>query len=213
MFVVFEGIDGAGKSTTIQGVADRLREQGREVRVISEVGSEVTGRAGTLRRQLMACDNPHQQLQMILTARMLAQTKVRQWLDEGCVVLQDRYVLSTIAYQGRKMRMPGIQMIELMFDVHEFIKPELTVVLDLHPVVASRRLARRAGQDPFDSFTPDRFKIIRSTLRDTALLPYASHDALVIDADRDPERVTTTAASAVTYKLYQHRHTAKAQTA
>ena len=212
MFVVFEGIDGSGKSTTIQGVAENLRRQGHQVAVVSEIGSEVTGRAASLRRQLMACDDPHQQLQVILTARMLAQTKVRDWLSQGCVVLQDRYVMSTVAYQGMRLGMAGIHMLELMFDVHEFLRPDVTLVLDIHTKLAARRIASRTSTAPdrFDQLKHDHARAIRGTLKDHYLLSSASLDYLLLDAARDPDVVIKTAAAAVTYKLAMRQRAALA---
>ena len=207
MFIVFEGIDGAGKSTAIQGVAEQLRQQGQRVELLSEIGSEVTGLASTLRRQLMAATDPRDQVGIIIAARRLAQTQVRRWLDQGAVVLQDRYVLSTVAYQGSQMlHIPPMDLVDLMFKTKKFLKPHVTISLDIDPEAARRRMVERGAPDKFDCLSRARMELIRSRLTSPGLLTATSHDCLVIDAERSQDQVISTAAAAVTYKLAIGQH-------
>jgi dTMP kinase len=214
MFIVFEGIDGAGKSTAIQGVAEQLRQDGYRVELLSEIGSGVTGLASTLRRQLMAATDPRDQVGIIIAARRLAQTQVRRWLDQGAVVLQDRYVLSTVAYQGSQMlHIPPMDLVDLMFKTKKFLKPDVTLVLDVDPAAAAQRLQNRgvAKEDQFDQMRIERAQAIRETLKGSTLLTATSHDHLVIDAEQSQDQVISTAAAAVTYKLAIGQHQQRGQ--
>lgn len=132
VFVAFEGGDGAGKSTQARMLGTTLGEQGREVlltrepggtelgRVVRDAvlhGSHVTPRAEAL---LFAADRAHH-----------VATVVRPALERGAVVLTDRYLDSSIAYQGAARELACADIRELSMWGTQGLLPELTVLLDL----------------------------------------------------------------------------------
>ncbi|NUR32069.1 MAG: dTMP kinase [Catenulispora sp.] len=158
LFVVFEGGEGAGKSTQIALLADRLREQGRPVLVTREPGAtpmgvrirkllldahteggeELTPRAEAL---LYAADRAHH-----------IASVVRPALDRGEVVICDRYVDSSLAYQGGGRTLSRAELAELSAWATEGLTPALTVLLDLDPRIGLDRVAARGqGHDRVES--------------------------------------------------------------
>ena len=100
LFISFEGIDGAGKSTHIQGLADLFRQQGRQVTLTREPGG--TPLAETLRDMVLhqAMDPLTEALLIFAARRDHIQQVIQPALQRGDVVLCDRYTDATFAYQG-----------------------------------------------------------------------------------------------------------------
>ena len=100
LFISFEGIDGAGKSTHIQGLADLFRQQGRQVTLTREPGG--TPLAETLRDKVLhqAMDSLTEALLIFAARRDHIQQVIHPALQRGDVVLCDRYTDATFAYQG-----------------------------------------------------------------------------------------------------------------
>ena len=100
VFISFEGVDGAGKSTHIQGLADTFRQQGRSVTLTREPGG--TPLAEKLRQLVLndAMDPLTEALLMFAARRSHIQEVILPALAEGHVVLCDRFTDATFAYQG-----------------------------------------------------------------------------------------------------------------
>lgn len=156
MFIVIDGIDGSGKTTAIEAMAARLAEHGIDALVTSEFGSALPW-GPRLRKQLVAAaGDTESQYQTVLEARKLHSDHVLlPALMAGRAVLMDRYIMSTIAYQGQDLRPSPRKII----DDHQaagFADADFTVVLDCSPAVARQRLAARGNPDKIDS-SPDAF--------------------------------------------------------
>lgn len=143
LFVAFEGGDGAGKSSQVRLLAAWLRaDLHREVITTREPGATELG--ATIRQLLLHTDGPlDPHAEALLFAADRAQhvnTVIKPALERGVVVLTDRYVDSSIAYQGggRGFDPAGIERISTWATSN--LVPDLTVLLDLDPVVARRRL-------------------------------------------------------------------------
>ncbi|MHC1701195.1 MAG: dTMP kinase [Humidesulfovibrio sp.] len=146
MFITFEGIEGTGKSTQIALLKERLEAQGRRVAVTCEPGGSRIG--AELRRVLLSLENrdltPQAELFLYLAdrAQHVAQV-VRPALASGAVVLSDRFADSTVAYQGYGRGMDP----ELLHQLNEVavagLWPELTILLDLDPVIGLERAVAR----------------------------------------------------------------------
>jgi dTMP kinase len=146
VFVVFEGGEGAGKSTQVGRLAAALREQGREVVVTREPGAtslgarlrdlllngEVTPRAEAL---LYAADRAHH-----------VASVVRPALARGAVVISDRYVDSSLAYQGAGRTLPVDEVSWLSAWATGGLKPNLVVLLDVDPALGLRRASGRGEE-------------------------------------------------------------------
>lgn len=144
LFVSFEGGDGAGKSTQSRRLADWLRRRGRTVVLTFEPGDTPLGKV--LRDAVMHGDHVDARAEALIYAADRAHhvaTVVRPALERGEVVLTDRYLDSSVAYQGvgRDLGADDVAWISLW--ATERLLPDLTVLLDIDPVAG---LARMTGE-------------------------------------------------------------------
>ncbi|MEW2384482.1 dTMP kinase [Micromonospora sp. NPDC047707] len=150
LFVVFEGGEGAGKSTQLGLLADRLREQGRDVVVTREPGATPVGeRIRSLLLGQPGSDVPSPRAEALLYAADRAHhvaTVVRPALARGGVVISDRYVDSSLAYQGAGRTLPVDEVSWLSSWATGGLKPDLVVLLDVDPRTGLSRVASR-GED------------------------------------------------------------------
>ncbi len=149
LFVVFEGIEGSGKSTQSRALAHRLQQAGVAVAAVHEPGSTAIGEE--ISRLLKTGDDidPLSELFLFSAARsLLIGSVVAPALERGDAVVCDRYVFSTAAYQGygRGLDLAAIHKINSI--ATSGIVPDLTVLLDLP---AQDGLGRKAA-DTFDRF-------------------------------------------------------------
>jgi dTMP kinase len=147
-FITLEGVDGAGKSTHVPWIAERLRTGGREVVVTREPGG--TPLAEKLRTRLLSeAIDPQEATRLAFQARAdHVQKVIRPALERGAWVLCDRFTDSTIAYQGAGQGVPRQQIEAMAQKAHPGLKPDLTLVFDVTYAVSSQRLAGR----PLDKF-------------------------------------------------------------
>ena len=148
-FIVLEGLDGAGTTTQTQRLAHALREQGHHVVTTREPSD---GPIGTLIRQALGGrlglpngDGPltHATLALLFAADRtdhLAAT-VEPAVAQGSIVLSDRYVLSSLAYQGVELPMAWVAEIN-----QHAVAPDLTLFLQVPSAVGAKRRAIRGGR-------------------------------------------------------------------
>jgi dTMP kinase len=158
LFVSFEGIDGAGKSTHIEGLAQAFRAQGRTVTLTREPGG--TPLAEKLRAMVLgdAMDPLTESLLVFAARRDHLMTVIEPALARGEVVLCDRFTDATFAYQGggRGFDLEVLSTLERWVQSTPAVaavglrQPDLTVWFDLPPETAAARLA--------DARAPDRFE-------------------------------------------------------
>ena len=146
LFVTFEGIDGAGKSTQLKILASRLREQGKNVLETAEPGGTAIGLQ--IRRILLDAANPElsAMAELLLLFACRAQNVeeiILPALDQGLIVLCDRFTDSTIAYQGAGR---GVAL-DTVLAVDRFacdgLTPHLTLYLDIDVQTALDRAHSR----------------------------------------------------------------------
>jgi dTMP kinase len=139
-FITLEGVDGAGKSTHIPWIAERLRRGGREVVVTREPGG--TPLAEKLReRVLKEAMDPVAETKLMFEARAdHVRNVIAPALERGAWVVCDRFTDSTIAYQGGGKGVDAALIAELAAQAHPGLKPDLTVVFDATHEVSSRRM-------------------------------------------------------------------------
>jgi dTMP kinase len=159
LFVSFEGIDGAGKSTHIDALAAALRAQGRTVVLTREPGG--TPLAEKLRA--LALNDPMdpltEALLMFAARRDHLQQVIEPALARGDAVLCDRFTDATFAYQGagRGFDLQVLATLERWVQSVDALgggrirQPDLTVWFDLDPAVAAQRLAGARVPDKFES--------------------------------------------------------------
>ena len=144
MFVTFEGVDGSGKSTQARLLAERLRSEGREVVLTREPGGTTTGeriREILLHGEALA---PWAEAALFAAARAeLLEEVVRPALDRGADVVSDRYLDSSLAYQGIARGLGVEPVLELNRLATSGLLPDRTFVILLPPAEAA---ARRSGE-------------------------------------------------------------------
>jgi dTMP kinase len=175
VFVTFEGIDGSGKSTQAELLRDALVAEGREVVLTREPGGTELGEHV---RELVL-NGPHMtpwaEAALFATARAeLVATVIRPALERGADVVSDRYVDSSLAYQGIARGIGVEPVLELNLHVVQGLMPDLTVLLLVDPATAGPR----AG-------ATDRLE------REGAVLQTAADAAYRQLAERFPERILT----------------------
>jgi dTMP kinase len=142
VFVTFEGVDGSGKSTQAELLRDALAAEGREVVLTREPGGTEVGervRELVLNGPAMT---PWAEAALFAAARAeLVATVIRPALDRGADVIADRYVDSSLAYQGIARGVGVEHVLELNLHVVQGLMPDVTVLLLLDPEAAGRRVA------------------------------------------------------------------------
>jgi dTMP kinase len=140
-FIVLEGSEGSGKSTLLQPLAARMREAGVEPVVVRDPGGT---RAAEIARQALLDPEhpvgPLSELFFYLAARAdLVERIIRPALEADGVVLSDRFVLSTEAYQMAGRGLPAELVLPANRAVADGAAPDLTLILDLPPEVGQAR--------------------------------------------------------------------------
>ncbi|MFN4103329.1 MAG: dTMP kinase [Tepidimonas sp.] len=155
LFITFEGIDGAGKSTHITALADALRSQGYAVTVTREPGG--TPLAEELRASLLhtGMDALTEALLMFAARRDHLVRVIEPALQVGRVVLCDRFTDATFAYQGhgRGFDLGILRTLEgwVQTTPSGWRQPDMTLWFDVPPAVAAARLAGARAPDKFES--------------------------------------------------------------
>jgi dTMP kinase len=150
LFITFEGGDGTGKSTQVRLLTQWLAEQGRAVVSTREPGGT---EVGTALREIVLHHRGEvdPRAEALLYAADRAQhigTLVRPALERGDVVVQDRYIDSSVAYQGAGRVLDAAEIKRISLWATGDLIPDLTVLLDLPGDVARARLAKE--QKTFD---------------------------------------------------------------
>ncbi|MEJ2667933.1 MAG: dTMP kinase [Deinococcales bacterium] len=193
---MFEGPEGAGKSTQVALLARRLRTSGRSVTTTREPGGTPTGDA--IRELLLHADVTIDPLvEFLLYSASRAQhvrEVIRPALARGDVVVSDRFAAASIAYQGygRGLELPFVESLTARATLG--LRPDLTVLLDLDPVEGLRRVAGRGIEDRLERAGLAFHRRVRE-----GFLAQAAADAawLIIDATEDAEGIAERVWSAV----------------
>ncbi len=187
-FITLEGVDGAGKSTHISWIADRLRSAGHEVVVSREPGG--TPLAEKLRSRVLAeAMDPVAETRLMFEARADHVAKVIEpALARGAWVVCDRFTDSTIAYQGAGKGVDRALIDELARKVHPHLQPDLTLVFDASYQVSSGRLAATGRRlDRFESEDRAFFERVRAAYQELARKEPGR--VRLIDGTQPPEKV------------------------
>jgi dTMP kinase len=150
IFISIEGPDGAGKSTIIGMLAERLLNQGHQVLLTREPGGIDIAeqiRKVILNTENTAMDSRTEALLYAAARRQHLVEKVKPALEQGKIVLCDRFVDSSLAYQGYARGLG----IEEVFRINEFaietMMPQLTLYFDLEPALGLERINRHKGRE------------------------------------------------------------------
>lgn len=203
LFITFEGIDGAGKSSHIERLAAALRAQGRTVTVTREPGG--TPLAEKLRTLLLhdEMDPLTESLLIFAGRRDHLRCVIEPALARGEAVLCDRFTDATFAYQGAGRGFDTVVLLELErlaqtgLGPHpaQMRSPDLTLWFDLAPAVAAQRLAGARVPDRFESEPAEFFARVAQGYADRAA--GAPHRFARLDAALEREAVWTQLAAAM----------------
>lgn len=193
LFISFEGIDGAGKSTHIAAVADWFRACGRQITLTREPGG--TPLAEKLRELLLheAMDPLSEAMLMFAARREHLQHVILPALARGDVLLCDRFTDATFAYQGhgRGFDLDMLRTLERWVQTVPgsagLLEPELTFWFDLDPDIAAVRLAGARVPDKFEAESHAFFARVAAGY--AARLEQAPQRFARIDAAQDIEAV------------------------
>ncbi|GAA3274504.1 dTMP kinase [Paenarthrobacter aurescens] len=187
LFIAFEGGDGAGKSTQAARLSDALEAQGLSVLRTREPGGTPIGEK--LRSLVLdhghGTIDPRTEALMFAAARAAHATQViRPALADGTVVITDRYIDSSVAYQGAGRGLGAEGVLSLNEWATEGLHPDLTVLLDVDPSDGrQRRTAGDATEDRLESEPDDFHSAIRHAFLDLAAAAPASYLVLPANAD------------------------------
>ncbi|MEU5089096.1 dTMP kinase [Streptomyces sp. NPDC021356] len=189
-FIALEGGDGAGKSTQAEALADWIRAKGHEVVLTREPGATPVGK----RLRSILLDVSSQGLSHRAEALLYAadraehvDTVVRPALERGAVVITDRYIDSSVAYQGAGRDLSPTEIARISRWATNGLVPHLTVLLDVSPETARERFTE--APDRLESEPAEFHARVRS-----GFLALAAADPgryLVVDAGQQSEAVTT----------------------
>lgn len=199
LFIVFEGIDGAGKTTQVDMLAAALAEKGRSVTVTRDPGGTSLGES--LRSVLLYSElpiDPEAEALLYAAARaQLVSEKIIPALEQGSVVISDRFADSTLAYQGYGRGMSGEILDRINILACRGLVPDLTVLMDMEPSGAAARFNR-----PVDRMEREGLEFLRRVRN--GYLDLAGRDPgryLVLDALEPVDQLFLRVLSAVERKL------------
>lgn len=140
-FIVFEGIDGAGKSTQISLLREELSRRGINTESSAEPTALPTGKE--LRRALSGelKRTPLEMAEMFATDRVAHNIEIEKQLSEGMTVISDRYYYSSLAYQGAELGYETVARLNL--ENKGIRRPDICVFLDLSPESSLKRIGGR----------------------------------------------------------------------
>ncbi len=189
-FIALEGGDGAGKSTQAEALAEWIRGKGHEVVVTREPGATPVGkRLRSILLDVSSAGLSHRAEALLYAADRAehVDTVVRPALERGAVVISDRYVDSSVAYQGAGRDLSPTEIARINRWATNGLAPHLTVLLDISPEIARERFTE--APDRLESEPAEFHARVRS-----GFLTLAAADPgryLVVDAGQEPEAVTT----------------------
>jgi dTMP kinase len=207
VFVCFEGGEGSGKSTQAGLLSERLRADGYAVRLTHEPGDTPVGRE--MRRIVLSPEtgalSPRTEALLYIADKAEhVDTVVQPALDRGEVVITDRYVDSTLAYQGAGRDLAVADLEQVARWATHGLRPNLTIVLDL---AQEHGLSRFEGRDRIEMESLEFLERARE-----AFLTLAEADPghyLVIDARLGVEEIAERVLDAVRPLLEQAKRSAR----
>ncbi|MFC8141656.1 dTMP kinase [Streptomyces paradoxus] len=189
-FIALEGGDGAGKSTQAEALAEWVRAKGHEVVLTREPGATPVGkRLRSILLDVSSAGLSHRAEALLYAADRAEHidTVVRPALERGAVVISDRYIDSSVAYQGAGRDLSPTEIARINRWATNGLVPHLTVLLDVAPETARERFTE--APDRLESEPAEFHARVRA-----GFLTLAAADAgryLVVDAGQEPEAVTT----------------------
>ena len=162
MFISFEGIEGSGKSTQIELIEELIRAKGYQVKKLREPGTTELGekiRNIFLEKTTETVDPITEAFLLYASRKHLDQNFLRQNLNEGAIVIADRYADATLAYQSYGKGLDQ-NFVKLIHDYSQLLSPDLTFYMDISAELSRERISDRE-RDRMESESIDFFKKVR----------------------------------------------------
>ncbi len=204
LFVTFEGGEGSGKSTAIKSLVDKLQKEGYEIVLTREPGGTPISeqiRDVILNKENTAMDPVTEALLYAASRRQHVEEKVRPALKEGKIVLCDRFLDSSLAYQGGAR---GLGM-DLILKINEpainGLWPDVTIFFDLKPEVGLARINANSNREVnrLDVEKMEFHQKVRASFLELA--ERYPDRYVIIDASKTPKEVAEEAYDALKAKL------------
>ncbi|MEU0927599.1 dTMP kinase [Streptomyces malaysiensis] len=189
-FIAVEGGDGSGKSTQVEALAEWIRAKGHEVVVTREPGATAVGkRLRSILLDVSSAGISHRAEALLYAADRAehVDTVVRPALERGAVVISDRYIDSSVAYQGAGRDLAATEIARISRWATNGLVPHLTVLLDVSPETARERFTE--APDRLESEPAEFHQRVRAGFLALAAADPARY--LVVDAGQLPEAVTS----------------------
>lgn len=194
-FITFEGIDGSGKTSVAKAVADGLSRSGFDVVLTTEPTRTWLGDA--VKKSYEEEVSPFTEAFLFMADRATHTEQIKGWMNEGKIVISDRYADSTYAYQAASLKGFDGDVIGWLKRISNpfVIEPDLTLLLDVNPKLGLSRIQSRAKKVHFENE-----QFLRK-VRTNYLLLSKSRRFVVIDSSRSLETVTEESMRAVSSRV------------
>lgn len=197
LFITFEGLEGAGKSTQAEMLVEALKKEGYPVTHVREPGGTAIGEK--IRQLLIAHESegttPLTECFLFAASRcQLVEQVIKPHLSEGSIVICDRFNDATVAYQGYGRKVHLGQVHEINELCSWGVVPDMTILLDLDPTVGLGRVRMRSAEtltrmDRFENLEFDFYERVREGYLEMA------HDEpfryRILEADQSPEKISS----------------------
>ncbi len=187
-FIVFEGIDGAGKSTQVEMLSSHLRKLGHSVMLTAEPTSLESGKA--IRRALSGEESRSEEEMAAMFAldRIAHNRELASTLAEGTHIICDRYYYSSLAYQGQATDYSWVKAMNI--DCPAIRRPDICIYLDLTPEQSLERIKARNGELEIYENIEKLTGVRRAFLSVIEDLRAEGEHILVIDASLSSEQIS-----------------------
>ncbi|MBR0449949.1 MAG: dTMP kinase [Clostridia bacterium] len=186
-FIVFDGIDGAGKTTQLDMLARRMMDDGESVYITAEPTGRDIGRL--LRSALSGAEKRSEceMAVMFVLDRIAHNAEIEEKINDGVCVLCDRYYHSTLAYQGKTTDYAWVRSMNI--DCPEIRKPDACIYLDLTPEQSLKRISRgRSNVEIYENL--EKLTEVRASFHSVIEdLRQNGEKIFIIDADRSREEL------------------------
>ena len=200
MLIWFEGIEGSGKSTQIELIEELIRAKGYQVKKLREPGTTELGekiRNIFLEKTTETVDPITEAFLLYASRKHLDQNFLRQNLNDGAIVIADRYADATLAYQSYGKGLDQ-NFVKLIHDYSQLLSPDLTFYMDISAELSRERISDRE-MDRMESESIDFFKKVREGYLQIA------HDnperVVVLDANKTVDQLHESIKKIISNKL------------
>ncbi|MCS7140256.1 MAG: dTMP kinase [Candidatus Nezhaarchaeota archaeon] len=188
LYISFDGIDGAGSTTHTKLLSSWLKFKGLKV---FETKEPTMGKIGSLIRAYLHEAPKHPAIDALLFAadRVEHSITIKKLLEEGFIVVSDRSLISSLAYQQAQ----GLEL-KWILEVNRYsLKPDMPIILDIDPTLSLSR--KRTPRERFEN--PEFLKLVRKILLDMAL----NNGWIIVDASKPLETIASDIRNLVVIEL------------